>query len=96
MALKHDAVINELNFKVDKLIKLYISSLEQNKGLESKVQDLQSEIENVKRENKELNEEIKRTKVANAISGNDGSYEAKMRINQLVREIDKCIALLNN
>ena len=29
MAAKHDAVINELNFKIDKLIKLYISSLEQ-------------------------------------------------------------------
>ena len=33
MAAKHDAVINELNFKIDKLIKLYISSLEQNKSL---------------------------------------------------------------
>ena len=27
MAAKHDAVINELNFKIDKLIKLYISPL---------------------------------------------------------------------
>lgn len=96
MAQKHDAIINELNFKVDKLIKLYISSLEQNKSLDGKIQNLQAELDNVKRENKELNEELKRTKVANAISGNDGSYEAKMRINQLVREIDKCIALLNN
>ena len=97
MAAKHDAVINELNFKIDKLIKLYISSLEQKKGLEGRMEDLQSELENLKRENKELSEELKRTKVANAISGSDGnSYEAKVRINQLVREIDKCIALLNN
>mgnify|MGYP006939912782 CR=1 FL=1 len=44
-----------------------------------------------------LNEELKTARVANAISGSsDDSYEAKMRINQLVREIDKCIALLNN
>ena len=55
MAAKHDAVINELNFKIDKLIKLYISSLEQNKSLESKIQDLQSELENLQRENKDLN-----------------------------------------
>ena len=54
MAAKHDAVINELNFKIDKLIKLYISSLEQNKSLESKIQDLQSELENLQRENKDL------------------------------------------
>lgn len=97
MALRHDAIINELNFKIDKLIKLYISSLEQKKGLEGRMEDLQSELENLKRENKELSEELKRTKVANALSGSDGnSYEAKVRINQLVREIDKCIALLNN
>ena len=93
MAAKHDAVINELNFKIDKLIKLYISSLEQNKSLESKIQDLQSELQ---RENKDLNNKLKTTRVASAISEGNGSYEAKMRINQLVREIDKCIALLNN
>ena len=96
MAAKHDAVINELNFKIDKLIKLYISSLEQNKSLESKIQDLHSELENLQRENKDLNNKLKTTRVASAISEGNGSYEAKMRINQLVREIDKCIALLNN
>ena len=96
MAAKHDAVINELNFKIDKLIKLYISSLEQNKSLESKIQDLQSELENLQRENKDLNNKLKTTRVASASSEGNGSYEAKMRINQLVREIDKCIALLNN
>lgn len=96
MAAKHDAVINELNFKIDKLIKLYISSLEQNKSLESKIQDLQSELENLQRENKDLNNKLKTTRVASAISEGNVSYEAKMRINQLVREIDKCIALLNN
>ncbi len=96
MAAKQDAVINELNFKIDKLIKLYISSLEQNQHLEGKIQDLQTELENVQRENKNLNNQLKTTRVASAISGGDGSHEAKIRINQLVREIEKCIALLNN
>ena len=96
MAAKHDAVINELGFKIDKLIKLYISSLEQNKSLESKIQELQSELEALQKEKQDLNNRLKTTRVANAISGGDGSYEAKMPINQLVREIDKCIALLNN
>ena len=40
--------------------------------------------------------EIKTLKVAKAISTGEGSAEARNRINQLVREIDKCIALLNN
>ena len=96
MAAIHDAVIYDLNFKIDKLIKLYTSSLEQNRRLEKQLSELQSELEQLKGENKELNEKIKTTRVASAISGGNGSYEAKMRINQLVREIDKCIALLNN
>lgn len=96
MAAKQDVVVNELKSKIDKLINLYISSLERNKSLESELQSLQSELEQVKGENKTLNEKIKTTKVASAISGGNGSYEAKVRINQLVREIDKCIALLNN
>ena len=98
MAAKHDAVINELNFKIDKFTEEWkrIPPLEQNKSLESKIQDLQSELENLQRENKDLNNKLKTTRVASAISEGNGSYEAKMRINQLVREIDKCIALLNN
>ena len=71
MTAKQDAVINELNTKVERLIKLYISSLDKNR-------------------------EIKTLKVAAAISTGEGSSEAKNRISQLVREIDKCIALLNN
>lgn len=97
MTGKQDAVLNELKFKVEKLIKLYISSLEQNKSQEGRINELLSQLEGAKSENKFLNEELKTSRVANAISGgDDGSYQAKMRINQLVREIDKCIALLNN
>ena len=97
MAVKHDAVVDELRFKIEKLVKLYIFSLEQNKNLESKIQELQAELENAHKEKLELDRKLKITKVANAISGGDeNSSEAKIRINKLVREIDKCIALLNN
>lgn len=97
MTGRQESVLNELKFKVDKLIKQYISSLEENKIRGSRIEELQNEIENLKSENQKLNEELKTTRVANAISGGDnGSYQAKMQINQLVREIDKCIALLNN
>ena len=97
MTGRQDAVVNELKFKVERLIKLYIASLETNRMQESRINELLTEIGNLKSENKILNEELKTARVANAISGNnDGSYQAKMRINQLVREIEKCIALLNN
>lgn len=96
MTAKEDAVINELNEKIERLIKLYISSLDKNREMEAERQELQSRIERMKSENMKLHEEIKTLKVAAAISTGEGSSEAKNRISQLVREIDKCIALLNN
>lgn len=96
MTAKEDAVINELNEKIERLIKLYISSLDKNREMEAEVKELQNRIERMKSENIKLHEEIKTLKVAAAISTGEGSSEAKNRISQLVREIDKCIALLNN
>ena len=97
MSGKEDAVLNELKFKVERLIKLYISSLQTIEDQKSRIEELSAEIENLKSEKQNLNEELKTARVANALSGSgDGSYRAKLRINQLVREIDKCIALLNN
>ena len=95
MTAKQDAVINELNTKVERLIKLYISSLDKNREMDSEMKELRIQIERMKSENMKLHE-IKTLKVAAAISTGEGSSEAKNRISQLVREIDKCIALLNN
>ncbi len=96
MTAKQDAVINELNTKVERLIKLYISSLDKNREINSEMKELRIQIERMKSENMKLHEEIKTLKVAADISTGEGSSEAKNRISQLVREIDKCIALLNN
>ena len=96
MTAKQDAVINELNTKVERLIKLYISSLDKNRETDTEMKELRIQIERMKSENMKLHEEIKTLKVVAAISTGEGSSEAKNRISQLVREIDKCIALLNN
>ena len=96
MASKHDIVINELDYKVEKLIKLYISSLERNRSLEDRLVELQDELERAQKEKQMINERVKTARVAEAISSGNGSAEARTRVSQLVREIDKCIALLNN
>lgn len=96
MASKHDIVINELDYKVEKLIKLYISSLERNRGLEERLAELEGELERAQKEKQMINEQLKTARVAEAISSGNGSAEARTRVSQLVREIDKCIALLNN
>lgn len=42
-----------------------------------------------------LEEANKTIKIAKSLTGAEDSTEAKLKINALVREIDKCIALLN-
>ena len=65
--------------------------------------DLKNELSEVKRQLAEKNEEVKelqtryeRAKFTGAVLGNgDDAAKARKRVNELVREIDKCIALLD-
>ena len=64
--------------------------------LEKNVLNLKLEIELLKKEKAELGQKIEQLRLATHIlSGVDENREAKKKINKLVREIDKCIALLN-
>ena len=42
----------------------------------------------------ELKEKIKVLKIAKTVERKEGIADAKLKINELVREIDKCIGLL--
>jgi chromosome segregation ATPase len=65
--------------------------------------DLKNELSDVKRQLAEKNEEVKelqtryeRAKFTGAVLGNgDDAAKARKRVSELVREIDKCIALLD-
>lgn len=79
----------ELMLKVENL-------LGENQLQANKIADLESKILLLENENASLNSQIKELKTIGAISQNsESSKEAKLRINELVREIDQCIALLN-
>ena len=57
-------------------------------ALENVVRDKHNEV-------KSLEEKIKLINVAKSIESGKDSAQAKQKINELVREIDKCIGLLN-
>lgn len=66
-------------------------------SLNEKVTSLNSEIKEFQSAIDEMKEQIKMLKLAKKIDGEDNSSskEVKLMINEMVREIDKCIALLN-
>ena len=91
-----DLVVN-IESKVNKIISLYNSLkkekeeiLEENKRLKSEVEDRDKDI-------KRLEETIKLLRITKSVSTQDveKNKESRQKINEYVREIDKCIALLN-
>ena len=62
---------------------------QQNEDLQHMVQQKQSQIEELEEKNQKL------TLVKSIMADSEDANDARIRINRIVREIDKCIALLN-
>ena len=60
-----------------------------NEELQQMVQQKQSQIEELEERNQKL------TLVKSIMSDSEDAHKARLQINRIVREIDKCIALLN-
>lgn len=63
--------------------------------LQQHQQQLMSDLEQKEKAILELEEQNQTLKIAKSLTGAEDKSEAKLKINELVREIDKCIALLN-
>lgn len=90
--------LEAINAKIEKLIHLHRSLLDQNKDLALEKQELMARVKNQEQEIKQLNENyriLKITKTLAEAAPNETNADARSKINELVREIDKCIALLN-
>lgn len=86
----------DLKANTKKIFEIVEELEEEKKDLENKVFALNKEIETLKDEKQELNLKIEQLRIAShLLSGVDENKEAKTKINKLIREIDKCIALLN-
>lgn len=65
-------------------------------ALEKQVMENERKIESLQQELLEIHTKYRNLKTArNLVSGKEEEKEVKNRFNKLVREIDKCITLLN-
>jgi uncharacterized coiled-coil DUF342 family protein len=87
---------NELNHKIHQLLSVCEQMRNERNMLQVKVAECDAQIANLNRQYKELEEKNKKLQLARAFetSGID-TRDAKLKIGRIVREIDKCIALLN-
>jgi len=91
-----NAIVNSLEKKIEKLVDLHRQGKNQISTFQNLNQQLTQSNEQQKQIIKELEEKNKILKAVKTLSGNnENTHEVKLKINELVREIDKCIALLN-
>jgi predicted ribosome quality control (RQC) complex YloA/Tae2 family protein len=89
-------LLDDLKANIQQLFGEYEKLDTEKKRLENNVETLKNEIELLEQAKTELSKSNEQWEIANRIlSGSEGNKEAKQKINRLIREIDKCIALLN-
>ena len=89
-------VYNELHHKIHRLLSVCERMQQERSQLRLKVAESEVQIADLNWQMKELEERNKKLQLARAFetSGTD-TRDAKLKIGRIVREIDKCMALLN-
>ncbi|MBN2175427.1 MAG: hypothetical protein JW731_14950 [Bacteroidales bacterium] len=87
-------MIDSVNSQVERLIELhkslknkYTAVVDEQKNLKKKVEEQNKLIEQLKEENGNL-------KIAKTVKLSENNADIKMKIEELVRDIDNCIGLL--
>jgi flagellar biosynthesis/type III secretory pathway chaperone len=90
------AIVDSLEMKINKLISLYTVTKQEKVIIVNENANLKNELAEKQEVVKELEEKIKVIKISSLVSSNDeDKKKTKQKINEYVREIDRCIALLN-
>lgn len=85
-----------LNRKLDELLKRYNDLKEENGSLLERNKLLNGFLQQKEEQLKEIEIKYERTRLSGALLGDGAnSMEARKKITDLVREIDRCVALLN-
>ena len=85
-----------LNRRIDELINNYNNLKAEYENLKTGTEVLKARLQEREAEMKELEKKYDRIKLTGALLGDgENAIEAKRKITELVREIDKCIALLD-
>ena len=85
-----------MNRKLDELVNRYNNLKTELAGIKNDNKALEAIIQEREIKIKELTVKYERVKLSGALLGEgENAFEAKKNITELVREIDRCVALLN-
>lgn len=90
-----EALIFTINKHAKSLVAAKVLLQDENKRLKEKNSQLEALVELKTKEIKELKEKNEVIRIAKTLESGEKSADTKKKLNELVREIDKCITLLN-
>lgn len=90
------SIITNLEERVRQLMEAHRSLVELGEELKATCSKLQVANRALEEENRELRDRVARAELAEGLAGDNRNREkARARINRLMREVDKCIALVS-
>lgn len=95
MAENIKTIVKEIDYKVRKLKHDHEQAVNTIKLQEEQISTLENKIQQQKEEIEHINQKIKLIKLSKTIENKRDLTQTKLKINELVREIDNCISLLN-
>jgi hypothetical protein len=88
-------MISSIDLKVKRLIEQHLEIRDKLRKNQNDNEELKNINEQQKKIINDLKEKIKLLKIAKSTEKQEGAADARLKINEMVREIDKCIGLLN-
>ena len=96
MVNPNNDIIVKLEQKIDILIERFRAEKQENSMLRNQIAQLTDQLDRSMSSYSLLEDSYNKLKIAKTLEvSSEDVHDSKLRINQIVREIDKCIALLN-
>jgi hypothetical protein len=96
MNASHPDTFEQLQLRIRQMVELYQKEKTENEQLKKKSIELEEKVKFDGNRLNDLEEKYNKLKISKAlIASSNDVHDAKLKVNRMVREIDKCIALLN-
>ena len=89
-------ILTEIEVKLRKLIGVKNQLADENKRLEAENEELRNENLALIKANMELQDQLNKSTIVNALGNGEEIEEGRKLIKSLVREIDQCVSILNS
>ena len=87
-------MLENIRKDIERLVAAYEAEKELRKNLEDKLRHCNEEIETCRKQIAELNRLTDNLKLKNAFLGVSGDDRARSRIERMIKDIDRCISLM--